>query len=209
MTGSHELLTRWAFSYSGAAELHQVTGREAGAGEENGSKRWSFCQSCLGLPSKKCCFGPGQPLMKAIWYDIRVYDIPPLYIIQALYITALRKGCGFSKLRSPKMEMIDAFAPPTPGWSTVSLGIFRVNVVALQDSQPQLQAMLASGIEKWNPVVYSPTLKKPKKYIYIYIQTGSLKTVGQNDIPSRNPVFCVLSGHVFFENLREPDTSGS
>ena len=46
-------------------------------------------------------------------------------------------------------------------------------------------------------------------YIYIYIQTGSLKTVGQNDIPSRNPVFCVLSGHVFFENLREPETSGS
>ena len=45
--------------------------------------------------------------------------------------------------------------------------------------------------------------------IYIYIQTGSLKTVGQNDIPSRNPVFCVLSGHVFFENLREPDASGS
>ena len=43
---------------------------------------------------------------------------------------------------------------------------------------------------------------------YIYIQTGSLKTVGQNDIPSRNPVFCVLSGH-FFENLREPDASSS
>ena len=52
---------------------------------------------------------------------------------------------------------------------------------------------------------------QPKVYlsIYIYIQTGSLKTVGQNDIPSRNPVFCVLSGHVFFENLREPDASGS
>ena len=46
-------------------------------------------------------------------------------------------------------------------------------------------------------------------YIYIYIQTGSLKTVGQNDIPSRNPVFCVLSGHVLFENLREPDASSS
>ena len=43
----------------------------------------------------------------------------------------------------------------------------------------------------------------------IHVQTGSLKTVGQNDIPSRNPVFCVLSGHVFFENLREPDASGS
>ena len=36
-------------------------------------------------------------------------------------------------------------------------------------------------------------------YIYIYIQTGSLKTVGQNDIPSRNPVFCVLLGHVFLK----------
>ena len=52
-------------------------------------------------------------------------------------------------------------------------------------------------------------VKSSVKYPYIYIQTGSLKTVGQNDIPSRNPVFCVLSGHVFFENLREPDASSS
>ena len=45
--------------------------------------------------------------------------------------------------------------------------------------------------------------------IYIYIQTGSLKTVGQNGVPSRNPLFCVLSGHVFFENLCEPEISES
>ena len=28
-------------------------------------------------------------------------------------------------------------------------------------------------------------------------ETGSLKTVDQNGVPSRNPVFCAVSGHVF------------
>ena len=50
-------------------------------------------------------------------------------------------------------------------------------------------------IISWTP---DEDLESLHTCIYIYIQTGSLKTVGQNDIPSRKPVFCVLSGHVFF-----------
>ena len=42
-----------------------------------------------------------------------------------------------------------------------------------------------------------------------YIQTGSLKTVSQNGVPSRNPQFCVVSGHGFSENLRGTEPSES
>ena len=44
-------------------------------------------------------------------------------------------------------------------------------------------------------------------YICIYIQTGSFKTVGQNGVPSRNPVFCMVSGHDFSKNLRVSEPS--